>query len=192
MIINNLEQMNKRTQTILFVLIPCIMILLLYLFPIYSAAFIIFSLGLLLVFIIRVLKFKRENFLLIAAIVPNTIGPLISQIALSKHNIPVAENSGLLVGYAFHISSVLILVLFVLLDVHRRSLIKLCMIVILALVFNILLVDPHTVWLEGPNLFMGLSAPPISPLFTGRCVLTILSTYVVIHHDNSFATSTVS
>ncbi len=179
-----LDHPNYWTTTALFIGLPSLMILFIYLFPMYSPIWIFISIALLIIFIYFLFHHKKENFLLVAAIVPNTVGPLISGILLSLHRIPDSPNMDLLVGYSFHISSLLALSLYVLFCVDRNSLIKVSFFVILALFINITLSPPSTVWHSGPDLFWGLSAPAASPLFIGRCVLTILSAHIALNHPD--------
>ncbi len=177
---NNLK--NGVMFNFWFVVIPCLMIFLVYMIPYYSGIWVVVCLLILVLFIVHLYVNKRKNFLLVAAIVPNTIGPIVSGFIFDLHKIPTTQESELLVGYAFHISAVLVLILYVLLNVDRSIILKVCIVGVLYLAGNIALSSPYTVWYTGPELFFDVSAPPVSPLFLGRVILTVLCAYVALNH----------
>lgn len=176
---NNFQGLSP---TLLFIVAPCLMIFLVYTLPEYSAIWVFICFVLLIMFIVHLYNDKKENFLLVAAIVPNTVGPFLSGFIFELHNIPTSPEGDLLVGYSFHIAAVLALVLYVLLNVAQTTILKVCLVGMGLLIGIIALSSPNTVWYPGPELFYDVEAPSISPLFVGRVLLTVLCAFVALNH----------
>lgn len=150
--------------------VPCI-----YAFPAYAKIWVGLCVIIFFLFLYHIYTEKKENALLIVAIIPNTLGPILSETFLNARNIEVQETCHLFISYAFLIHSYISIVIYI---AFKQNLVKplaiwICLIVLLFLtIFRI-----DAVFASGPELdlfLVKITAPDINLIFISRYLLTIL------------------
>jgi len=171
---------NKWYACIFYICAPLLFVSFVFQFPQYSGYWIGFSVGLLLHFIFFLKLYRESNLMLIIAIIPNALGPILSQSAFKLHGLEVSTLTEVSVTHALVLSSVLVLFIYGLIQVEERGILTVCLLGCAGAIYLLIMQKPTDVWFEGPEIFDDLSAPSISPLLLARVFVILICVFLAV------------
>ncbi|NYS26686.1 hypothetical protein HUK65_17025 [Rhodobacteraceae bacterium 2376] len=159
-----------------FIFAPAFCIGAIYVLPNFSALFVLFGLLIFSWFVIFLWVFRRHNVLIAFSIVPALFGPTLAQVILVFHGYDLERVPSLLIPYCFLWASLISLLGYFLFGPKTIGYLIFMSLVLMVLfvVTTLVPVDSSLSLIDGPEIFLSLSAPDVSLLFAARFALVVM------------------
>ncbi len=179
---------SKITTSLLFICLPLIMLICVYTMPSYSSLWITIEFILFIWFLIYTYIGRKRSIILLLAIIPTLLGPFIATMSFQARKIIIPEECISLTGYAFAISSIISLIVYVILNV--KSIISsrigfVSIIITTILIFAFPIDKSYFSSVDIEYMGIAITTPEGSILFIARVLIVIISTIMIIlNHDH--------